>query len=147
MSKEIFTGETEAERRRYPRLPLKLNLSFQCLDKGNVSPLRKNAALDLGAGGLAMRSDRALPPDQLVMVNLFLPLPEIRDAAEKGMEAKEDDCTRVDILTRVAWCARAKPKGYLLGLQFLDLDRDDRKTLKKFLEDYQLYQTDLPWAF
>jgi hypothetical protein len=48
----------------------------------------------------------------------------------------------VDILSRIAWCAPSKNNTFMAGVQFLDLDRDDRKILKQFLADYRLYQSE-----
>jgi len=148
MSLEKFSGETAAERRRFPRVPLKLKLYYQCLEKDSVSPPESNLAKDLAAGGLAMYSERVLRQNQLIMLTLYLPLPEKRRTPEGGEAGfAEDECQAVNILARVAWCAPAHKVGFQLGMQFLDMDRDDRKTLKEFLIDYRLYQPDSPLLF
>jgi c-di-GMP-binding flagellar brake protein YcgR len=141
MTANHFSGETQAERRRYPRVPLKLRLEYQCLEKGNVAPSEKKLAKDLAAGGLAMSSERPLPPNQLLMLTLYLPLPEKRDDLEQGESVGEEESVPVNILSRVAWCAR-REGDFEVGVQFLDMDRDDRKTMKSFLIEYRLYPGD-----
>lgn len=141
MTPDLHSGETQAERRRYPRVPLKLRLEYQCLEKGKVTPSEKKLAKDLAAGGLAMISENPLSPNQLLMLTLFLPQPEKREAIEQGGTVPAEDSTPVNILSRVAWCAR-REGDFEVGVQFLDMDRDDRKTMKAFLIEYRLYPGD-----
>ncbi len=140
MCAEIIQGETTAERRRFPRKPLKLQVHCQYVERGNVSSTEKNLAADLGAGGLAMHCAHPLESDQILMVSLYLPLPDKRSNPPDAGAYQEEECTSVAILARVAWSAPAKEGGHHVGVQFLDMDREDRKTLKSFLMDYQLYQ-------
>jgi c-di-GMP-binding flagellar brake protein YcgR len=133
MTPDVFSGEAQAERRRHPRVPLKLRLAYQCLEKGNVSPAEKNLGKDLAAGGLAMSSKTPLVLNQLLMMTLYLPAAEKREEVEEGQP--------VNILSRVAWCSR-RESDFEIGVQFLDMDRDDRKTMKNFLIDYRLYPGD-----
>lgn len=140
MAEQVFKGETGAERRRFPRKPLRLRVQFRCLDVDEVSPVEHNLANDLGAGGLAMRTERPLPEDQLLMLSLFLPVPEQSPADREQMDLTRAESLSVDILSRVAWCASSKEGEFVAGVQFLDLDRDGRKLLKRFLAEYRLYQ-------
>jgi hypothetical protein len=143
VSAERFMGEAGAERRRYPRMPLRLRLSYQCLERGSVAPPEKNLAQDLAAGGLAMHCERVLPQGQLLMLQLFLP-PAKAGAPDTGTEYHEEESSVVSILSRVAWCAPARKGGFDLGVQFLDMDRDDRQTMKGFLGEYRLFPPDAP---
>lgn len=140
MTAEHFAGETGAERRRFPRKPVRLKVTYQCLEKGSVAPPEKNLAQDLAAGGLAMHSDRVLPKGQLLMLSLYLP--HGLDAAEQPESGA--DASAVHILSRVAWCAPAHQGGFDLGVQFLDMDRDDRQSMKSFLQEFRLFPPDAP---
>ncbi len=138
MANEEFRGETGAERRRYPRMPIKLQVSYKCIEKGIISKPEAYLAEDLGAGGLAMRSPRSLDSGQMLMLNLFLP-PADTEGTDKNLSIfTEEECVMVGILSRVAWCTAFREEGYLIGVQFLDLDRDDRRRLKDFLTNFQL---------
>lgn len=136
---EIHRGETQAEHRRYPRLRLKLWVHYQCLERGTVSHRLESLAEDLGAGGLAMRSDRALGSGQLVLATLFLPPAELRAGEENTPIVEEKDCVPIPVLCRVVWSAPREDQ-YMNGLQFLDLQPQHRKLLKAFLVDFDLDQ-------
>ncbi|NTV51955.1 MAG: PilZ domain-containing protein [Candidatus Firestonebacteria bacterium] len=140
-----FSGETGAERRRFPRKPMKLRVAYQCLAKDRISPKEAHVALDVGSGGLAMRSHEPLAKGQIVMLTLFIPLEE-RLAAAGGEvpDYSESDCVGANILARVARCTSLGLGDYQLGIQFLDADGQSRERLKKFLMNYRLYQADSP---
>jgi c-di-GMP-binding flagellar brake protein YcgR len=137
-----FKGETQAERRRYKRKPIKLHVHYQCLDKGVVSEPQRDLAEDLGAGGLMMRSQRPLEKDQVLMLVLLLPPVEKRQKGVATDEYIEEESLAVEILCRVAWATSSQDGGYLIGVQFLDLDQNNRKWLKEFLVDFKLDQPD-----
>ncbi len=136
-----YKGQTRAEHRRYPRIQMKLWVHFKCLDKGTISQDLESLAEDLGAGGMAMRSDRKLQMGQLLMLTLYLP-PEGKRESSDTLIYSEKDSVPISILSRVVWCSAAADQEYLLGVQFLDLDRQDRKSLKAFLVDYDLDKPD-----
>ena len=73
---KAFKGEAGAERRKFPRIPLKLRMNFQCLAKDSVSPAEEHLAEDLGAGGLAMRSRVRLEKNQILAISLYVPRAE-----------------------------------------------------------------------
>jgi hypothetical protein len=136
-----YTGQTRAENRRSPRIHLKLWVHFKCLDKG-MSPLDlESLAEDLGAGGMAIRSDRDLKPGQLLMLTLYLP-PVGKRESEATLIYSEKESLPVPILSRVVWCTATTDREFLAGIQFLDLESKDRGTLKSFLVDYSLDQPD-----
>jgi c-di-GMP-binding flagellar brake protein YcgR len=123
------------ERRRYPRQTVQLSIRFQSLKKNNISKAQSSQSQDLGAGGLAMISNQPLETDQLLLVTLFLP----PASSKESSEAEKSGVDSATILSRVAWCQPTPNSDfYRLGIQFLDLTREDRKHLKKFLVDNKL---------
>ncbi|MBN1594690.1 hypothetical protein JW933_02075, partial [candidate division FCPU426 bacterium] len=91
MTANMFKGETHAERRKYQRKPIKLHVSYRCLEKGGVSAPQADLAEDLGAGGLLMHSVQALPIGQIVMLVLFLPPVEKRQDGVATEECAEEE--------------------------------------------------------
>jgi c-di-GMP-binding flagellar brake protein YcgR len=142
MSEEQFQGETGAERRRFERKAIKLQVNYRCLDRGNISDAKADLAEDLGAGGLLMHSHQALKKDQILMLTLFLPPAEDRAEGEQQQDISKEESNAVEILSRVAWSTPNKTGGHLAGVQFLDLDQNNRKWLKDFLVDFRLDQPD-----
>jgi len=140
MTAEQFKGETRAERRRYERKPIKLPLSYRCLDKGSVSEPQADLARDLGAGGLMMHSHQSLRKDQILMLTLFLPPVDKREEGMATEMFSEEESIGIEIVSRVAWSAPAADGGYVIGVQFLDLEPNNRKWLKEFLVDFKLDQ-------
>ncbi len=132
----VYEAKTKAERRRYERRAMHLKLRFQCLDKDYVSPIQNDLAEDLGAGGLAMMSDRDLKPGQLLMLTLMLPDKEDLDRGRLTESAE------VNLLSRVAWSKPASQGGFVIGIQFLDLEPAERQLLKAFLVEFELDQPD-----
>lgn len=144
MPEEVFHGETGAERRRYARRPIKLKVTYRCLERDRVSGVRSDLAEDMGAGGLLLRAHQPLKPDQVLMLTLFIPPQERRQAAADNLMCSDEECQQVEILSRVAWSASAPGNGFLAGVQFLDLDQSHRRWLKEFLVEFQLDQPNSP---
>ncbi len=142
MTGQEFKGETQAERRRFTRKPIKLKVSYRCLDRGNVSSEQANLAEDLGAGGLLLHSPDLLKRDQVLMLALYLPPPDKREGEPKSLDCGDDECFQVEILSRVAWSTPNREGGHSAGIQFLDMDQHNRKWLKEFLVDFKLDQPD-----
>ena len=141
MEPKVFQGRTQAERRKYPRIPLKMWVHFQCLKEGDASPASlESLAEDLGAGGLAMRSDLHLEQGQMLMVTLYLPPAAKRAQPDDTLIYAEGECLTAVVLSRVIWCRPLKDKEFMVGVKFLDLDGESRRSLKDFLKDYQLDQ-------
>ncbi|MCD4813781.1 PilZ domain-containing protein [bacterium] len=140
MASEAFKAEANAERRRFTRMPIKIQVRFRCLDRGNISEPQADLAEDLGAGGLMMHSEQNLPLNQNLMVIIYLPPTEKRFTDPK--DVPEEECLEVEVLSRVAWSAAAPQGGFMIGIQFLDLDQNNRKWLKEFLVDFKLDQPD-----
>lgn len=146
MFKRRFKGEVMVEARQYPRIPLKMKLKYRILIQGETARLEVSHSLaeDFGARGLAMRSSHALKKGQLITLNLFIPPEDKRKKIKKPTQLKEEECLAVNILARVAW---TKPSGgdkYQVGVEFLDLEPQDRTILKRFLADYKLDDMNSP---
>lgn len=144
MPGEVFNGETGAERRRYARRPIRLKVVYRCLERDRVSAVRSDLVEDVGAGGLLLRAHQPLKPDQVLMLTLFIPPPERRQAAGDTQLCPDEECQQVEILCRVAWSAPTPGNGFLAGVQFLDLEQSHRRWLKEFLVEFQLDQPNSP---
>jgi c-di-GMP-binding flagellar brake protein YcgR len=140
MSQEVYRSYIRAENRRYPRIRLKLWVQYKRLKKGEESGMHESLAEDLGARGMAMRSDHPMRLGQLLMLTLFLPPEGRREDADQEPVFDERDCVPVDILSRVAWCKPFNDQEYMLGVEFMDPDPSHRSRLKSFLVDYNLDQ-------
>ncbi len=140
MNEKTYKGKVSAERRQYPRIPLKLWVHFTGRIRGELAHSCSSESLseDLGTAGLAMRSDHELPSGQPLTLTLFLPPKEKRTDVAKTLIYPEEDCIPTIIRSRVAWCRALPDQEYMLGIQFLDLSPTDRSHLKSFLVDYKL---------
>jgi c-di-GMP-binding flagellar brake protein YcgR len=139
---DVYKAETNAENRRFPRLQLKLWVHYQLLRQGEVSTQQESLAQDLGARGMAIRSDHAVRVGQLLKTTLYLPPEDNRRRPDKLPIYSEKESLPVDILARVVWCQRAENQEYMLGIEFLDPEPAHRSRLKAFLIDYKLDQPD-----
>jgi len=140
MYRGLFKGKTIVEARRHPRLPLKLDLKYRVLIRGKTVQFESSRSLaqDLGAKGVALRSRRDLKEGQLLTMMLYLPPDRRRKPGGETVANPETECQKVNILARVAWSKKTDKGEYLIGAEFLDIDPEHRKILKKFLVDYQL---------
>jgi c-di-GMP-binding flagellar brake protein YcgR len=136
MDSEPFKGETIAERRRYPRFPLKLPVHFQCTEK-KVNTHSENLSL----GGLAVLCDHPLDTGQALNLELFIP----KDAGslESKIVCPEELCVPAAIDARVVWNTRYGDHQFILGVEFLNLHAPADVHLKKFLANYELAQPDV----
>ncbi len=144
MNEKIYKGKVSAERRQYPRIPLKLWVHFTARIQGELAHSCSSESLseDLGTTGLAMRSDQELAGGQTLTLTLFLPPMEKRTDVSKTLIYPEEECLPVTIRARVAWCRALADQEYMLGIQFLDLTPPDCGHLKSFLVDYKLDDPD-----
>lgn len=138
---KMQTGVYITERRGHPRKPLKLWTRYQCLQKYRDHSY-EGIAEDIGAGGLAMRSDLQLNMGELLMLTLFLPPADKRVLPDTVFQYAKPEGLPAAILSRVAWCIPARETDYVLGVQFLDMDRENRRRLKSFLVEYRLDRPD-----
>jgi hypothetical protein len=137
MPKPVSTRKKSAkERRRFRREPLHLAVKFRALKKNVISKSQSSKSGDMSAGGLSMVCNRPLEPDQLLLVTLYIPATKAVTGAKKPKVSKGEMAT---VLSRVAWCHPTTSDDYFrLGIQFLDLAREDRQRLKTFLVDKKL---------
>ncbi len=144
MNEKTYKGKVSAERRRHPRILLKLWVHFTARIHGELARSCSSESLseDLGTTGLAMRSDQELAAGQTLTLTLFLPPKEKRTDASKTLIYPEDECLPTTIRSRVAWCRALPDQEYILGIEFLDLSPPDRIHLKSFLVDYKLDDPD-----
>lgn len=138
---KIHHAQAGAERRRFERIPLNLKISFRCLDKDYISDIKDDLAEDLGAGGVAIRSMYEMKQGQLLMLSLHLPSEDMEEENAKNDDDHESEKV-VNIFSTVAWCKLMKTGEFMIGVQFLDLDPDERMDLKEFLVEYKLDQPD-----
>lgn len=136
---ETFTGETRAENRRFPRKKLKLWVHFACLtdcpeDFGRLESLSE----DLGAGGIAIRSDHQLSEGQLLTLTLFLPPEDKQTGTEDDLTYAEAECVPIDVQGRVRWCTPRDQMEYLFGVEFNKVKPEHRESLTRFLLNYDL---------
>lgn len=134
-----YTGETSAERRRYPRLPLTLSIQFMLVNREKLSPAFETLSADMGVEGLAMTCEKKLELEQKVLLTLLVP----ENASSKlrqfdGQVGTEKGCIPVALLSRVAWCQNQGGKKYRVGVQFLEITETGRDILKAFFFDYKL---------
>jgi len=137
MPKSVVPKKSKSgvERRQYRREPLHLAVEFRALKKNVISKPQASKSGDMSAGGLSLVCNRPLEPDQLLLVTLYIP-PEKAVAKPKVKVPAGEMAT---VLSRVAWCRPTSHDDYFqLGIQFLDLAREDRQRLKSFLVDKKL---------
>ncbi len=126
------------DRRQYPRAPMKIQVNYKSVKKGQVSSLRKSLSQDLSAGGLGMESISKLQQGQMLAVNLFIPRGKKYVKVKEIQDFSQDECRITPVLCRVVYCASQRKNKYKLGIQFLDLDKENRKVLRDFLLQCQL---------
>jgi c-di-GMP-binding flagellar brake protein YcgR len=146
MIRHSFQGETTAESRRYPRIPLRINLQYRVLVKGKPKTFHSSRSLaeDFGAKGLAMRSRHQLEPGQLLTMLLFIPPEDKRKDLIDASIYPEAECLKISVLARAAWCKTVGEDRFMVGVEFLDLESQDRDQLKCFLIDYELDDMNSP---
>jgi c-di-GMP-binding flagellar brake protein YcgR len=131
----VSKSKSGVERRRFRRESLQLGLKFRALKKNAISKPQTSKSGDLSAGGLSMVCNRPLEPDQLLLVTLFIPTAAVVAPGSKPTQSGE----MATVLSRVAWCQPTSNDDYFrLGIQFLDLAREDRQRLKSFLVEKKL---------
>lgn len=134
-----YTGQTSAERRRYPRLPLTLSIQFMVVNREKLSQAFETLSADMGVEGLAMTCEKKLEPEQKLLLTLLVP----ENASSKlrqfdGQVGVEKGCIPVALLSRVAWCQHEGTKKFRVGVQFLEITETGRDILKTFFLDYKL---------
>ncbi|MEW6516194.1 MAG: PilZ domain-containing protein [candidate division FCPU426 bacterium] len=139
MNPTQYSGETSAERRRYPRIPLTLSIQFMLVNREKLSPAFETVSADLGVEGLAMTCEKKLEAEQKVLLTLLVPENASNKLRQFDDQVCDDKgCIPVAVLSRVAWCQHRNGKKYLVGVQFLEITETGRDILKTFFVDYKL---------
>ncbi|MCD4814244.1 PilZ domain-containing protein [bacterium] len=131
-------GEVKVENRKYPRINFKLAVHYAPVEKGAIPKPVKSNAEDMGAGGMAMQSREFIEPGNYVTLNLYLPSFENLQFLDKFSDFPVNDCIAITILSKIVWCRKMKAEGYLVGIQFCDIDPQKKKLLKHFLVEYEM---------
>ncbi|MBN1595766.1 PilZ domain-containing protein [candidate division FCPU426 bacterium] len=138
MKDEKGKGDTFAERRRHPRLPLKMLVHYLPLEKTSAEMRQESQTLNIGIGGIAMRSDRELAVNEYIVVDLFIPPENKRDTMNFMAVCPEAECHSITVQSRVAWCSPFVEKKYIIGVEFIDMAAADLHYLQAFLQEYKI---------
>ncbi len=112
------TSEPLAERRRLPRLRTSIAVQFRNVLKPQES-YSGSLSKDLSASGVRLITPHFLPKEARLVLLLFMPR----------------DLKPLRIIARVVWMRR-KPfnEAYECGIQFLEIDPEDRGAIAEFVE-------------
>lgn len=87
---------------------------------------------DIGAGGLCVECPEQLPLDDIMQVQVHVP--KLNKYSPGFFKAYENDAEQyVQCIAAVSW---VRPSGgaYLVGLNFTDMDSDQRRALKALVD-------------
>ncbi len=117
------------ERRRFQRIAITVGVHCNSIREGRIFHALSSQSENLGAGGLAVLSDKALQAGDGMIVSFFLP----------GHLQAEKPADRMSLpviaRSRVAWC-KPQDRGYKLGIEFLEINHYSRRLFKNFLDSY-----------
>ncbi len=133
-----YHADTFMERRKHPRLPVKIDVHFHALGSLEEFAVQKSESLNIGAGGVALRSAIKVEAGKKMMLTLFIPPEHKRAQLGHMARCPEEECMEINIQAKVVWVSPFLGDKYLLGVQFLQISQDDQAYLKTFLEDYKL---------
>jgi len=132
------------ERRLHPRRLLALEAKSLCLKPGSLDDPLMQRTCNLGTRGAGINSDRSMERGLMLMLTLYLPPAAKRKILIPGEICPAADCQTVALLSRVIWCQSWEGQ-YRYGVQFLDLERDQRLRFKSFLMEMELDRQGSPW--
>jgi c-di-GMP-binding flagellar brake protein YcgR len=138
MEECTFIADTFVERRNHPRLPLKIIVNYQKVSESKKGSISKSQSLNLGVGGIAIRSDQEMPVNELIVIYLFLPPEDKRQSLTFLTTCPEIECRKISIQSKVAWCSPFADEKYVFGVEFMNISSEDSEYLKKFMEEYKL---------
>jgi c-di-GMP-binding flagellar brake protein YcgR len=136
--KKVYSADMQAERRKSPRIPLNIAVKYQCLPKDRMTMPTDSLSENLGMGGLAMRVDHKLEPNDRISLVLYLPPADKRDDVQNYASYAKQDCLTVRIEARVAWCQPFAGNKFMLGIEFIQIDPEDMPEFRAFVKDYEL---------
>jgi c-di-GMP-binding flagellar brake protein YcgR len=105
------------EKRKYPRIDVKLPLSFREFYNGSADKISESRSLNISQEGLCMFVDKFISLSHRVIVSIDFPLNE----------------QPVEVIARVVW-ERMTKEGMLIGTKFIDIKKDTKKQLSELLE-------------
>ena len=135
MTANISYGHARAERRRYPRLPIHIHVNFQPLSQPAAPGETESRSENLSLGGVAVNTVHALPIGQVVRIMLHIPARELLREKERLTRPQGEEIIGILVEGRVAWCA-SSGSTYRIGLEFMNMEPDDRECLRRFLEEF-----------
>ncbi|MCD4814504.1 PilZ domain-containing protein [bacterium] len=139
MNESSYNAETIAERRKFVRYQLALKVHyFKSVEQSFSAEKSQSISRDLGIGGVAILLEESLKPGQTLKVEIALPNVEDIFSGDQDSLAMSASEKNIALLSEVVWCRQEKDKRYLVGVRFLDLEKEDAKALKFFLEEYSL---------
>ena len=97
-----------------------------------LHPVIDALCYDIGAGGLCVESLRALSIGDIMQIRVHVP--KLNKYSPSFFKAYENDAEQyVQCIGKVAWI---RPSGgkYLVGLNFTDIDTDQRKALQSLVQ-------------
>jgi len=119
--------------RQYQRLPRPYKVEAKLLQFPlSPHPVISAPCYDIGAGGLCVESPRTLNIGDLMQIRVHVP--RLNKYSPRFFKAYENDADQyVQCIGKVAWVRPSSGK-YLIGLNFTDIDPDQRKALQGLVQ-------------
>ena len=119
--------------RQYQRLPRPYRVEAKLLQFPiSPSPVINAPCYDISAGGLCVECPKALNIGDLMQIRVHVP--RLNKFSPSFFKAYENDTDQyVQCIGKVAWVRPVSGK-HLIGLNFTDIDPDQRKALKGLIQ-------------
>ena len=119
--------------RQYQRLPRPYKVEAKPLQfPMPPNPVISAPCYDIGAGGLCVESPSSLTIGELMQIRVHVP--RLNKYSPRFFKAHENDADQyVQCIGKVAWVRPSSGK-YLVGLNFTDIDPDQRKALQSLVQ-------------
>ncbi len=118
----------QKKKRVHPRIPFKESIQIRPLtDDKNKEELALQSCQchDISGGGLSVYVEQAYPRE--VVFRLLIPLNK-----EAG-HLKHESKNTLQIIGKVMWCKEVKLNSYIIGIQFLNIYKDDFQFLCEYV--------------
>ena len=124
----------EETMRQYQRLLRPYRVEARLLQfPSPLHPVIDAPCYDIGAGGLCVESSASLNIGDLLQIRVHVP--RLNKYSPSFFKAYENDAEQyVRCIGKVSWVRPAGGK-YLIGLNFTDIDSDQRKALKALVQE------------
>lgn len=119
--------------RKAPRISVQ---SSARISTGRKVPVNPCIVLNVSAGGALLFSEAPIAEEMVIQVELgepIFPIPRLVGACVKHLDKAPDDFL-ASLIERGK--LPAKSKGYLLGVEFVRLSEEQRRTLTKFIQTH-----------